>query len=283
MADHDRSIDGEPTEGVELALPDGRRLVVRTENQALQGALGEIVAEEAQEAAAAARREGRDLGGWTGGSIWESGEILARLLLACGELVRGKRVIELGAGCGLLGLTAGALGAAESLLTDNVTFMARANLEENFRGADRSRIRVARLRWGDAADIASVRPPFDLIMGSDIIYHRDSQIQLADTIEALSAPGTVVLWATPDGSGSDEPAPEAGGRKSLGVGFFERMRSLGFELSDVTEEPAVQEAIRVVEGSRPPKSLYETDPIYGGFYSRGQIRVTRMVKPAAKL
>ena len=60
------------------------------------------------------------------------------------------------------------------------------------------------------------------------------------------------------------------------------MRALGFQLSDVTEEPAVREAIRVVEEARPPKSLYETpkslyetDPIYGGFYSRGQVRVTR--------
>ena len=52
------------------------------------------------------------------------------------------------------------------------------------------------------------------------------------------------------------------------------MRALGFQLSDVTEEPAVREAIRVVEEARPPKSLYEMDPIYGGFYSRGQVRVT---------
>ena len=59
------------------------------------------------------------------------------------------------------------------------------------------------------------------------------------------------------------------------------MRALGFQLSDVTEEPAVREAIRVVEEARPPKSLYETDPIYGGFYSRGQVRVTRMVRPPA--
>ena len=35
-----------------------------------------------EDVAEAVRKEGRDLGGWTGGSIWESGEILARLLVS---------------------------------------------------------------------------------------------------------------------------------------------------------------------------------------------------------
>ena len=65
-----------------------------------------------------AREEGRDLGGWTGGSVWESSRILASVLVALREeLVVGKNVLELGAGCGLPGLTAGALGASETHIT----------------------------------------------------------------------------------------------------------------------------------------------------------------------
>ena len=53
-----------------------------------------------------------DLGGWTGGSVWESGEALARLLVTEGSSrVVGRRVLELGCGTGLVGLAAAAAGA----------------------------------------------------------------------------------------------------------------------------------------------------------------------------
>ena len=42
--------------------------------------------------------------------------------------------------------------------------------------------------------------PFDLLLGSDILYHKESYVDLANTLDALSRPGTVVLWATPDGA-----------------------------------------------------------------------------------
>ena len=41
-------------------------------------------------------------------------------------------------------------------------------------------------------------PPFDLVLGSDIMYNATHHGVLADTIAGLAGPGTVVLWATPD-------------------------------------------------------------------------------------
>ena len=102
--------------GASLTLPSGETIAVSTENEAKKGS-DAIEAESV-----ATRKEGRDLGGWTGGSVWESSEILARVLVAkAAELVAGKRVLEVGSGCGLVGLTAAALGAEEAYLTDNVT------------------------------------------------------------------------------------------------------------------------------------------------------------------
>ena len=44
-----------------------------------------------------------------GGSVWYASEMLARLLSYEPERVRNKRVLDLGAGCGLLGMGAAGL------------------------------------------------------------------------------------------------------------------------------------------------------------------------------
>ena len=50
---------------------------------------------------------------WMAGAVWLGGDSLAKHLLANPALVRGARVLELGAGTGIVGLTAALAGAAE--------------------------------------------------------------------------------------------------------------------------------------------------------------------------
>ena len=52
-----------------------------------------------------------------GARIWDSGREMAALLQQQGESLRGKRVLELGAGTGIGGLSAAACGA-DVLLSD---------------------------------------------------------------------------------------------------------------------------------------------------------------------
>jgi hypothetical protein len=54
----------------------------------------------------------------TGVTAWDGCLLLARYLEVCSSNVRGCRVLELGAGCGVVGITATALGAQSVLMTD---------------------------------------------------------------------------------------------------------------------------------------------------------------------
>jgi predicted nicotinamide N-methyase len=70
-----------------------------------------------------------------GGIVWESAFCLAQLLQRDGgKRVRGKRVVELGAGAGLLGMSAAKLGAENVVLTDHPSAMPllRRNVRRNF-------------------------------------------------------------------------------------------------------------------------------------------------------
>jgi hypothetical protein len=78
---------------------------------------------------------------------------------------------------------------------------------------------------------------------------------LADTIAGLSGPGTEVLWASPDAGLDDR----------FGRAFFARLRGHGFELFDISEEPAAAEARELVVAT------YE----YSG---RGPVHIIRMVR-----
>ena len=148
----------------------------------------------------------------------------------------GRRVLELGAGCGMPGLVAGEVGAKEVWLTDRATVMARANLEMNFEQRHRKRFHVHQLSWGDQAHVASTTPPFDVLLGADINYNVADLVSLASTIDMLSKIGTVVWWATADGNCNDPT--------SLAGPFWSTLQSLGFELTDMTETEAVQAATR---------------------------------------
>ena len=137
-------------------------------------------------AAPAPRRDG------TGTMVWECGIVLARLFATRHgrrALAGGGSVVELGAGTGIAGLAAADLGAAEIVLTDAeidgaVTNAARHSVE----------IAVRTLAWGDAAALAALRPPFDLVLAADVVYPA-SDGAIGPLLATLSGAGGLALVA----------------------------------------------------------------------------------------
>ncbi|HZR94248.1 MAG TPA: methyltransferase domain-containing protein [Gaiellaceae bacterium] len=120
--------------------------------------------------------------------LWASGVALAEHV---GTLdLRGKRVVELGAGLGLPSLAA-AIRGGDVLATDwadDAVALLRANAERNAVG-----IRVEGVRW-DAPEPLLRDAPFDLVLAADVLYEARNAAQLLELLPRL---GGEILLADP--------------------------------------------------------------------------------------
>ena len=140
----------------------------------------------------------------TGGCVWDTAYVLARWvpprLATLRSKLKGKdrrlRCLEVGAGCGLLGLALAHLGC-DVLVTEQASAMAnlRANLEANPPPASTGgMIDAAPMCWTDARDVASTsaRGPWDVIVGTDVVYAIDPVVPLLTTLHACASPRSEV-------------------------------------------------------------------------------------------
>jgi len=132
----------------------------------------------------------------TGRVVWPSAHSLSAHLCAHPELVRGRRVVDLGAGTGLVGLVAAALGASQVVLSDLPTALPllRRNALQNI-AACGDNVHVEALRWGDP--VGPVFERCDVVIGCEIIYQHDEDTcrALVDTMKQLAGPTGVCLFA----------------------------------------------------------------------------------------
>ncbi|KAB2614644.1 protein-lysine methyltransferase METTL21D [Pyrus ussuriensis x Pyrus communis] len=92
--------------------------------------------------------------------------------------MKGKRVIELGAGCGVAGFGMALLGC-DVVMTDQVEVLPllMRNVERNtsmitqMNSDSFGSIQAAKLSWGNEDHIRAVGPPFDYIIGTDVTIH----------------------------------------------------------------------------------------------------------------
>jgi predicted nicotinamide N-methyase len=127
-------------------------------------------------------------------SLWPSAHGLARALWERRQALAGRRVLELGCGLGLPAIVAAKLGA-EVTATDFHPDASRwllANAEANH-----VRIACETCDW----NTPPAWPPFDFVIGSDLLYERRSIPALAACIQRLCAPPGCVLLADPGRDG----------------------------------------------------------------------------------
>lgn len=144
-----------------------------------------------------------------GTTVWDASMVFVKFLEKnsrkgrfCPSKLKGKKVIELGAGCGLAGLGMALLGC-DVVATDQVEVLPllMRNVERNKSWISQSNpdsgtfgsVTVAELDWGNKEHIKAVDPPFDYIIGTDVVYSEHLLQPLMETIIALSGPKTKIM------------------------------------------------------------------------------------------
>jgi predicted nicotinamide N-methyase len=121
---------------------------------------------------------------------WAGGQALARHVLDHPDLVRGKSVLDFGAGCGLLALAAAKADAAAVTAAEIDPFAAAAiALNAALNGLD---VKI------ETADVIG-RPgaPWQVILVGDMCYERPLAERLTVWLRLMAAEGTLVLLGDP--------------------------------------------------------------------------------------
>ncbi|KAM9616152.1 LOW QUALITY PROTEIN: EEF1A lysine methyltransferase 3 [Morphnus guianensis] len=179
-------------------------------------------------------------------SVWEAALFLCRYLEEQRFDFRGRTVIELGAGTGIVGILVALLGGDVTITDQPVALdQIRENVRLNF-PAEGGRPRVRALLWG--RDEGSFRREYEVILGSDIVYHPPSFPLLLGTLRHLCGPRSFALLCANAGG-------DAGARR-----FFRQMLPPYFRIQLLRRE--AEEEIEIYRVTR--RGGGDEDPIEEG-------------------
>jgi predicted nicotinamide N-methyase len=121
---------------------------------------------------------------------WAGGQALARHVLDHRQLVRGKRVLDFGAGSGLLALAAARAGAAMVTAAEIDPFAAAAI-------ALNAGLNALELSVETADVIGRTATPWQVILVGDMCYERPLAERLTAWLRSMAAQGALVLLGDP--------------------------------------------------------------------------------------
>ncbi|XP_051869799.1 EEF1A lysine methyltransferase 3-like [Pristis pectinata] len=128
-------------------------------------------------------------------SIWEAALVLCQYFEREKINFSGKKVIELGAGTGIVGILAALLGG-DVTITDqeNALSQIEHNVSVNIPSDFRYRTKVCALSWGK--NHLEFPSDYDYILGSDIVYISLTYPLLLKTLLHLSKGPTIIYLST---------------------------------------------------------------------------------------
>ncbi|KAG2533486.1 hypothetical protein JM18_000320 [Phytophthora kernoviae] len=154
---------------------------------------------------------------------------------------KGKKVVELGAGVGLVGMTLAVFGA-QVILTDQeyALPLLHKNVDVNFQqrscklfiAAEMTVVpKVEVCQWGErfqsGGNLESWAKNTDVIVFSDVLYHASAFLLLTETLHELTSPSTDVFFSfeTRD--------------KTIEANFLQQLRET-FNVNEISREDNVQ-------------------------------------------
>ncbi|MGF9563042.1 50S ribosomal protein L11 methyltransferase [Neorhizobium sp. JUb45] len=121
---------------------------------------------------------------------WAGGTVLARHVLDQPELVRGRRVLDLGCGSGVVGIAAAKAGAGQVLAADiDANAVAATRLNAVLNGV------MIDIAEGDL--IGGPLPGVDVVLVGDLFYDRETAARVLPWLQACAAAGIAVLIGDP--------------------------------------------------------------------------------------
>ncbi|XP_022892751.1 uncharacterized protein LOC111407483 isoform X3 [Olea europaea var. sylvestris] len=135
----------------------------------------------------------------TGLILWESARLMASILASNPAIVSGRRVLEIGCGCGGICSMVAARSADLVVATDGdtkVLDLLTENIALNLKSPSLERLITKKLEWGNKNDIDYVKQlsekGFEVILGTDVTYVAEAIIPLFATARELISSSRVV-------------------------------------------------------------------------------------------
>jgi predicted nicotinamide N-methyase len=121
---------------------------------------------------------------------WAGGQALARYVLDNPDTVRGRHVLDLASGSGLVAIAAAKAGAA-SVLAADIDGFALAAISLN------ATVNAVAVSITGANLLATPPPAFDTVLVGDLFYERDLAASVLAWLDAAQSQGSLVLIGDP--------------------------------------------------------------------------------------